>query len=173
MDKEWLNHMWEEYRRENRLLFEFTTPYAHQQNSTIEQSMCTVLDGVCSMIAESEIPLKYWTETTQAVIYMQNFVPSSRRPRCIPAELWHGKQQDVLYLHLFGTIVYAHIPSELNLSKLYPRSAKVSLLGYFGHNITSQANFPWKIIFDTLYTNRFSIRICSRTLSISSECNTI
>jgi len=39
--------------------------------------------------------------------------------------------------------------------------------------VTLQANFPWKIIFDTLYTNGFSIRICSRTLSISSERNII
>ena len=36
-----------------------------------------------------------------------------------------------------------------------------------------QANFLQKITFDTLYTNGFSIRIHSRTLSISSEHNTI
>jgi len=40
----------------------------------------------------------------------------------------------VSHLRPFGTIAYAHIPSELNLSKLYPRSVKVSLLGYFGCN---------------------------------------
>ena len=40
-------------------------------------------------------------------------------------------------------------------------------------SVMLQANFPWKITFDILYTNGFSIRICSRTLSISSECNTI
>jgi len=39
--------------------------------------------------------------------------------------------------------------------------------------VTLQANFPQKITFDILYTNGFSIRICSRTLSISSERNTI
>jgi len=39
--------------------------------------------------------------------------------------------------------------------------------------VTLQANFPWKITFDTLYINGFLIRIHSRTLSISSECNTI
>jgi len=39
--------------------------------------------------------------------------------------------------------------------------------------VIPQANFPWKITFDTLYTNGFSIRICSRTLSISLECNII
>jgi len=40
-------------------------------------------------------------------------------------------------------------------------------------DVTLQANFLWKIIFDILYTNGFSIRICSITLSISSEHNTI
>jgi len=64
MGKEWLNHTCEEYRRENGLLFEFTIPYAHQQNGTVEQSMHTVLDGVHSMMAESGIPLKYWAEAT-------------------------------------------------------------------------------------------------------------
>jgi len=39
--------------------------------------------------------------------------------------------------------------------------------------VIPQANFLWKITFDMLYTNRFLIRICSRTLSISSERNTI
>jgi len=47
---------------------------------------------------------------------------------------------------------------------------------YFGLTnslaVTLQANFLQKITFDILYTNGFSIRICSRTLSISSECNT-
>jgi len=40
------------------------------------------------------------------------------------------------------------------------------------HDVMLQANFPQKITFDMLYTNGFLIRICSRTLSIFSECNT-
>jgi len=39
--------------------------------------------------------------------------------------------------------------------------------------ITPQMNFPQKITFDTLYTNKFLIRVCSRALSIPSECTTI
>jgi len=39
--------------------------------------------------------------------------------------------------------------------------------------VMPQVNFPWKITFDMLYTNRFLIRIHSRTLFISSEHNTI
>ena len=41
------------------------------------------------------------------------------------------------------------------------------------YGMTLQANFLWKIIFDILYTNEFLIRVHSRTLSISSEHNTI
>jgi len=43
----------------------------------------------------------------------------------------------------------------------------------FDNDIMLQVNFLWKIIFNILYTNRFLIRIHSRTLSISSEHNTI
>jgi len=42
---------------------------------------------------------------------------------------------------------------------------------FFG--VTPQVNFPWKIIFDTLYTNEFVIRVRSRALAIPSERTTI
>ena len=40
-------------------------------------------------------------------------------------------------------------------------------------SVTPQMNFLWKITFDTLYTNEFLIRVCSRALFIPSERNTI
>ena len=39
--------------------------------------------------------------------------------------------------------------------------------------VTLQMNFPRKITFDMLYTNKFLIRVRSRALSIPSERNTI
>ena len=42
-----------------------------------------------------------------------------------------------------------------------------------GHDVMPQANFLQKITFDIHYTNKFLIRVHSRTLSISSEHNTI
>jgi len=72
------------------------------------------------------------TDAVQTMVYVWNLVPSSQQPHTIPAELWHGKRQDVSYLRLFGTTAYAHIPVDLNLSKLYPQSVKTVLFGYFG-----------------------------------------
>ena len=132
MGREWYNKTWEEYRREQGLIFEFTTPYTHQQNGTAERSMRTILDGARTAMAELGLPQKYWADAIQTTVYTQNFVLSSRNPGLIPAELWHGKRQDISHLRPFGTTAYTHIPGDLNLSKLYPRSVKTSLLGYFG-----------------------------------------
>ena len=56
-----------------------------------------------------------------------------RHPGSIPAELWYSCRQDISYLWTFGTIAYTHIPLDLGLSKLSPRSTQVTLIGYFGH----------------------------------------
>ena len=38
------------------------------------------------------------------------------------------------HLRPFGATAYAHVPVDLNLSKLHPRSVKTALLGYFGQD---------------------------------------
>ena len=134
MGREWYNKAWKEYRKWYRLIFEFTTPYTHQQNGTAERSLQTILDGTRTAMAESGLPTKYWADAVQTTVYVQNLVPSSRQPHAILAELWHGKQQDVSHLRPFSTTAYAHIPVDLNLSKLYLRSMKTVLLGYFGRD---------------------------------------
>ena len=95
-------------------------PYAHQQNGAAEHSMRTILDGAHSMMAESGMLLKYWTDAVSTVVYVQNLIPSSQRPGTVPAKLWSGRHQNVSHLRPFGTTAYAHIPSDLNLSKLFP-----------------------------------------------------
>ena len=96
--------------------------------------MRTILDGAHIVLAESGLALKYWAEAVLTVVYVQNFIPSSRNPENIPGEIWTGHQQDVAHLKPFGATAYVYIPSDLNLSKLFLRSVKVSLLGYYGHN---------------------------------------
>jgi len=132
MGREWHNNVWEDYRKENGLVFEFTTPYAYQQNGAAECSMWTILDGAQTAMAKSRLPLKYWADAVQTTVYTCNFVPSHQNPSQIPTELWYEKQQNISHLRPFGATAYAHIPSDLNLSKLYPRSVKTLLLGYFG-----------------------------------------
>lgn len=119
--------------KERGISYKFTTPYAHQQNGIVERSMRTILDMVRSMLAESGLPPKYWAEAVQMAAYVQNFIPSSRWPGVVPAEMWMGERQDISHLRPFGATAFAHIPSDLNLSKLSPRLVRVTMIGYFGH----------------------------------------
>jgi len=54
--------MWKEYRKWYGLIFEFTTPYAHQQNRMVERSLQTILDGVRTAMAKSGLPTRYWAD---------------------------------------------------------------------------------------------------------------
>jgi len=69
--------MWEEYRKWYGLIFEFTTPYVHQQNGMVERSLQTILDRVRTVMAKSGLPTRYWADVVQAMVYVQNLVPSS------------------------------------------------------------------------------------------------
>jgi len=70
---------------------EFTIPYTHQQNGATERSMRTILNRVRCVMAESGIALKYWANAVQTIVYVRNFIPSSRRPKTILAEVWFEK----------------------------------------------------------------------------------
>ena len=98
MGKEWLNSVWETYAKAYGIKLEFTTPYAHQQNGIAERSMRLLLNGARSVLAESGLPIKYWTDAVNMVTYVQNFIPSVRCPGSILAELWNGQRQDISYL---------------------------------------------------------------------------
>jgi len=78
MGQEWHNETWESYRKEQELVFEFTSPYAHQQNGAAECSMRTILDITRTTMAESGLLLKYWADAVRTAVYVRNFLPSSR-----------------------------------------------------------------------------------------------
>ena len=87
MGREWYNSAWENYQTEQGLDFEFTTPYTHQQNGIVEHSMRTILDSTRTALAESGLPVKYWADAVQTIVYTQNLLPNPRQLITILAEL--------------------------------------------------------------------------------------
>ena len=87
MGREWYNTIWENYCIEQGLDFKFTIPYTYQQNGAVEHSIYTILDGTRTVLAESELPVKYWVDTIQMVVYIWNLLPNFRQPKAISAEL--------------------------------------------------------------------------------------
>jgi len=72
-----------------------------------------------------------------------------------------------------STMLLQQQGSQVEIARPQVFNGKIEKVSTFINTVTPQANFLWKITFDTLYNNRFLIRVCSRTLSISSERTTI
>jgi len=70
MGKKWLNSAWEIYIKVHGIKLDFTISYTHQQNGVAEKSMCLLLDGVQSVLAESGLLIKYWADAVNIVTYI-------------------------------------------------------------------------------------------------------
>jgi len=79
-------------------MLDFTTPYAHQQNGKAKRSMRTLLNMARTMLADSGLPQKFWTDVVNTAVYTQNF---------IPATAWSGQHQDIS--HLPNHLVQQHM----------------------------------------------------------------
>jgi len=49
--------------------------------------MQTILEATQPILAESGLPIKYWADAIQTVVYVKNFLPSSRQPNKIPVDI--------------------------------------------------------------------------------------
>lgn len=134
MGKEWQNEKWDEYLQEKGIIMESGTPYAHAQNSVAERGICTVVERIRCMLADSGLLCGLWAETATTAIYLDNFIPSVHHPGIILWEVWTGKQQDISHLRPFGCTAYAKIVPKVDQSKLLPRSIKYVMIGYYRHS---------------------------------------
>jgi len=106
MGREWFNNTWEQCHNDERLIFEFTTPYIHQQYRMAEREMQTILEAAQSILAESRLLTKYWADAIQTIVYVKNFQPSSRQLNKIPVE--YGMDGDKMS-HTFALLDVWHM----------------------------------------------------------------
>jgi len=50
-----------------------------------------ILNGARTALAKSGLALKYWAKAVSTVVYVRNFIPSSRNPGNILGEIWTGR----------------------------------------------------------------------------------
>ena len=81
------------------------------------------------MLYQSKLPLKFWAEAVNTMVYLRNRSPTTALNGSTPFEFWYQKKPDVSNLRVFGSICYVHIPDVLR-KKLDPKSYKAVFLGY-------------------------------------------
>ncbi|KXJ75795.1 hypothetical protein RP20_CCG011026 [Aedes albopictus] len=86
------------------------------------------MDMMRCLLAESNLPTKYWGEAMTTANFLQNRLPSSSVPRT-PHEIWTGRLPCYKHLHVFGSEALVHVPAEKR-RKCDMKARRMIFVGY-------------------------------------------
>ncbi|KAI5322464.1 hypothetical protein L3X38_031536 [Prunus dulcis] len=108
---------------------QLTTPYTLQQNGVAERKNRTIVEMAKCLLLEKKIPLDFWAEAVNTSVYILNGCPTKALNKRTPFEAYSGRKPGVKHLKVFGSLCYAHIPSQQR-QKLDLTSKMCIFLGY-------------------------------------------
>ena len=117
------------YLTKEGIKHELTIPHTPQQNGVAERLNRTLVEGVRTMLADSNLPHRFWAEALSTMVYLRNRCPTKALNGVTPHEAWSGCKPDVSHLRVFGCRAYAHVP-KMERQKLEPKTRKCVMLGY-------------------------------------------
>ena len=93
----------------------------------------TLVETVRSMLADSELPKRFWAEALATATYLRNRSPTDAVQNKTPYEAWTGSKPNASHLRIFGCDAFAHVPRD-ERSKLDSKTRRSIFLGY-GHGV--------------------------------------
>ena len=95
------------------------------------------------MIYHANLPLSFWAEAANTMVYLRNRSPTAALQDVTPYELWHGEKPNVSNLRVFGCVCFVNIPKAKKLERQsfkgvfvgYPEGTK----GYKIYNVASKS----------------------------------
>jgi len=103
----------------------------------------TIMERARSMRLHAGLPLQFWVDVVDIVVYLINRVPSSALDGGIPEEAWTGKKVNYSFPKTFGYQFFFHIDKE-NRTKLEAKSKNSTFIGYkfndFGYRLWDYEN---------------------------------
>ena len=118
------------YLSENNIRRQLTTSYTPEQNAVAERANRTIMEGVCSSLYHSQLPMSLWAEVVVYIVYTLNRTCFRVHGDLTPFELYTGIKPSVSHLRPFGCPVFIHIPTHLR-KKLDAKSRQGTFVGYF------------------------------------------
>jgi hypothetical protein len=114
-----------------------------KKNGVSERMNRTIMECARSMRLHAGLPLQFWADAIDIVVYLINRGPSSSLDGRIPKEEWTGKKVNYSFLKTFGCEAFVHIDKE-NRTKLEEKSKKCTFIGYgdndFGYRLWDYKN---------------------------------
>lgn len=125
---EFINHKVKEFCESKGIFHQTSCVSTPQQNGIAERKHRHLLNVARSLLFQSGIPLKYWSDCILTSTFWINRLPSSVLSGKSPFQLIYNKLPVFENLRVFGSLCFA---TRLNVvDKLSERSDKCAFLGY-------------------------------------------
>ena len=108
---------------------ELTVSKTPEQNGVAEHLNRTLVEAVCSMLIDANLPYKFWAEALSTAVYLKNCSQAKAVKDMTPFEAWKNTRPKVGHLRVFGCDAFAHIPKDKR-HKLDAKARKCIFLGY-------------------------------------------
>nr|GEV85420.1 ribonuclease H-like domain-containing protein [Tanacetum cinerariifolium] len=148
---EFKNHDLNQFCRMKGIKIEFSVPRTPQQNGIVEKKNRTLIEAARTILADSLLPIPFWTEAVNTACYVQNRVLVTKPHNKTPYKLLHGRTPSIGFMRPFGCPV-----TILNtLDSLGKLDGKVDEGFLVGYAVTSKAfrvfNSRTRIVQETLH----------------------
>ena len=132
LEGEFWNNDLNEWSKEVRIHWQFTTPHTSEQDGVSEHSNHTVEEKLHSLMTESGLSKKLWPLGLQMIIHVKNHSPTKAVRGITLLETFNSDIPDLSRLQIFGCTAYVHIPKEdqLKSDKFTSRTKKCAFVGY-------------------------------------------
>ena len=84
-------------------------PYTHQQNGTIEQKYCHLVETGLALLYHASVPLHYWDDAFQTACYLINRLPTKILQNHSPFEIFFQNYPDYNLLRFFGCACWPNL----------------------------------------------------------------
>jgi hypothetical protein len=119
---------------------ELTGSYNPQQNGVSERNRL-IVGAAKAMLHDQDFPVFLWAEACNTAVYLQNRSSHKVLGRMTHEEAFMRKRPEVSHIHIFGCLVYCHVPTERR-TKLEPTTEKGILVGYNETSKTYKVYIP-------------------------------
>ncbi|KAK9073828.1 hypothetical protein SSX86_006422 [Deinandra increscens subsp. villosa] len=112
------------------IIHEFSAPYTPQQNGVAERKNRTLIETARTLLADANLPIKFWSEAVYTACYVLNHVLIVKRFNKTSYELLKGRKPNLNFFEPFGCLCTVLKEGGKNHTFLQPKSADAQSYDY-------------------------------------------
>jgi len=131
--KEFKSTLLLEFCSKRGVILDYTSPYAHSQNSIAERLNRYLIERLITILIEKNIPIFLWPYILIGIVHVKNRTYNSAI-NTIPYYALTKEKPNIAHLRVLGSLVYTFISKETRAKDLGPRARKGILVGFESSN---------------------------------------